>query len=601
MMNVTIKKKVSMTEANSLKNSAADKGSRYFVLALKKQEPLFSQYLNRGMVHFRESMQRDNRFDVWMTWLNLLLDTLLQRPDAGWLIEIMERVCLEFGEQIEPQEQDLEAVLLFLNKIKNFKSSQASHQLQVFHLAEGFFHFFGSLYPRWNSSLLSLRGELLFSMALSTTPPSLHHLQSAGHSFLQAKIWEPENNQIHADMALCLMYQACYAKDGSAVLYHMAWHTLCSSLRKTESGLPRLAIPEILLFAFVQHLSFAESCTLFRLMTKAIGDYENTPPQQQRYWVSHTITDQYHLTLRSFDACLQAQLDNPLEQSLRAEQYLNTWIEIFETSAPDKSFLAAWCKLLKSLQAYVPEALFITQLLAFAKILGKSLDTLSFDTLNTTDSLVKILYPLIENLDSEHFLTLSKGLYLILAEMLLQGWLDEDGYHTLWLDILAKQYQACRNQPEQLVSLQESLENAWLALIACSGDEHLIIDSRETLLELLINANQSQFEALLELVRNLYAMLLNRHHCDYNLANLASYLQALAEHRSADEARSLLIESCQTYAQACAIAEDDTELLMAWQSALRALAEYDPENAQAFESEADGIYRQILELMYQRS
>lgn len=598
-----------MTETSVLHYNSnanrANKGLRYLALAAKKNGPEFLKYFHKSITHLRDSLQEEPDFDIWINWISAMLDTLIQRPEETWLIEIMERHCLEYAEQMQPQEDDLEKVLAFLNKIRQLRQVELNTQLQIFHLAEGFFHFFGGLFPSWNSSLLCLRGELLFGLALASTPPSLHHLQSAGHSYLQAKTWDPDNPQIHASLALCLLYQACYSSEGASALYHMAWHTLCTALRKPAQALPSLEIPEILLYAFVQHLSVAESTTLFRLLGEAWLGYENTPPAKRSFWLKDAVCTQYRNTLSSFHTALRAQLEQVPPMPVRAELYLNAWVDILESVGGETLWLAAWCKLLKSLQPYVSESLFVARLYEFSGLLMPSLGEQSVagvaeDGL-TLEPYLRVVAPLLDSLDPALFLTLSKGLYLILAEMLLQGWLDEEGYHRLWLDLLAKQLQQCQKDPVLSESVMQSLENAWLALIACSPDEHTVIDSHETLLELMIHANPTQLQRLLTLVRNLYAMLLNRHTCDFNLANLASYLQTLAEHRSNEEARLLLLESCQVYSQACAIAEDDTELLMAWQNALRALAECDPEHAQKFESEADGIYRQVLELMYQRS
>jgi hypothetical protein len=598
-----------MTDTSVLHNNSnanrANKGLRYLALAAKKNGPEFLKYFHKSMNHLRDSLQAEPNFDIWLNWLSAMLDTVIQRPEETWLVEIMERHCLEYAEQMMPQEADLEKVLAFLIKIRNLRHFEMSTQLQIFHLAEGFFHYFGGLFPSWNSQLLCLRGELLFGLALASTPPSLHHLQSAGHSYLQAKTWDPDNPQIQSSLAICLLYQACYSSEGASSLYHMAWHTLCSALRKPSLALPSLEIPEILLYAFVQHLSIAESTSLFRLLGEAWLGYENTPPAKRHFWLKDTICTQYRNTLYSFHTALRAQLEQTPPMPVRSELYLNAWIDILEVIGGDGLWLAAWCKLLKSLQPYVTESLFVARLHDFSGLLTQCLTDQPLlglaDEGLTLEPYLKVVVPLLESLDPALLLTVSKGLYLILAEMLLQGWLDEEGYHRLWLDLLAKQLHQSRKDPLLSESVMQSLENGWLALIACSPDEHTVIDSHETLLELMIHANAPQLQRLLALIRNLYAMLLNRHTCDFNLANLASYLQTLAEHRSNEEARLLLLESCQAYSQACAIAEDDTELLMAWQNALRALAECDPEHAQKFESEADGIYRQVLELMYQRS
>lgn len=581
----------------------AHKGLRYLALATKKSGPDFLVLFQKSVAHLREALQAQPDFEIWMDWLSALMDLLIRRPDETWLIEIMERHCLEFAEQLQPQESDLERVLAFLAKLRQLRQAELGLQIELFHLAEGFFHYFGGLFPSWNAQLLCLRGELLFGLALASTPPSLHHLQSAGHSFLQAKTWEPDNAQIQASLGLCLLYQACYSSEGSSALYHMAWHTLCSALRKPSQAIPSLDIPEILLFAFIQHLTFAESNTLFRLMAEACLGYLQTPPAKRHFWLKDSVVHHYGIMLRACHTTLSAQLEQTPTVPVRSELYLTTWIDILEKVGGESVWLAAWCKLLKSLQPYVTESLFVARLHDFSRLLVPALTGESALSLEERvfEPYLRVVAPLIESLDPALLLTLSKGLYLILAEMLLQGWIDEEGYHQLWLDVLAKHLQKNVNDPVLTESLLQSLENAWLALIACSPDEHIVIDSHETLLELMIHANPQQLQRLLALIRNLYAMLLNRHSCDFNLANLASYLQTLAEHRSNDEARLLLMESCQAYSEACAIAPDDTELLMAWQNALRALAECDPEHAQKFESEADGIYRQVLELMYQRS
>ncbi|MGE3724167.1 MAG: hypothetical protein AB7I41_01350 [Candidatus Sericytochromatia bacterium] len=598
-----------MTETSLLHTHSnanrANKGLRYLALAAKKSGPEFLKYFHKSITHLRDALQEEPDFEIWIQWLSAMMDTLIQRPEETWLIEIMERHCLEYAELMQPQESDLEKVLAFINKTRQLRQLEINTQLQVFHLAEGFFHYFGGLFPSWNSDLLCLRGELLFGLALASTPPSLHHLQSAGHSYLQAKTWDANNPQIHASLAVCLLYQACYSSEGASALYHMAWHSLCTALRKPHLALPSLEIPEILLYAFVQHLSIAESTTLFRLIGEAWLGYENTPPAKRQFWLKEAVCTQYRNTLNAFHTALRAQLELTPPMPVRSELYLNAWIDILESVGGDTLWLAAWCKLLKSLQPYVTESLFVARLHDFSGLLVQCLSDQPLVGVAeeglTLEPYLKVVAPLLESLDTALLLTLSKGLYLILAEMLLQGWIDEEGYHRLWLDLLAKQLMQCLKDPILSESVIQSLENAWLALIACSPDEHTVIDSHETLLELMIHASAGQLQRLLTLIRNLYAMLLNRHTCDFNLANLASYLQTLAEHRSNEEARLLLLESCQAYSQACAIAEDDTELLMAWQNALRALAECDPEHAQKFESEADGIYRQVLELMYQRS
>lgn len=577
------------------------KGRRYLLLAQKKSQTEFRLLVQTGLKHFSNALQSEPRFDQWLTALSQLLQLLRLYPEETWLLEQMDELCLRFVEQVTPQPEDLRLVLDFLESLKQSARAGGLLRQRLMQLSEGFFHSMGSLHPVWNGELLYLRGQMLLEQALASSPTCGHHLQAACHSFLQARNWQPDNPHIHVALAQTLLYQAQTSPDNPAIFYQLAWNSLCAALRLREAALPPLEIPEIQLYALNQSLSLAERLTLLRQLGERWFVYQQTPPAHRRFWLTQVQLAQYRQFLRIHHRCLLTQLEAQPTPNMALEFFLQTWIEILSGLSGPASALLAWLQLLQSLQKYLPSDSLAACLPELGQILTESLEQGFTPPESYIQHFLPLLQSLLKRIGPTEFIPLAAGLYLPLADMLMQGWLDEESYHTLWLDPLTERLSAVRHNPLLFTPLLQLLENAWMALIACSPDEHLIIDSHEALLDLLIRAPAEPYAQVLQMLRNLYTLLLSRHHCDYNLANLASYLQTLAEHRSGEEARALLLESCQTYARACEIAEGDTELLMAWQNALRALASYDPEHAQELESEADGIYRQILELMYERS
>ncbi|PIQ23708.1 hypothetical protein COW36_20210 [bacterium (Candidatus Blackallbacteria) CG17_big_fil_post_rev_8_21_14_2_50_48_46] len=577
------------------------KSQRYFRLALKKADPDFSFLYAKGIEHFRDSLTADPQFQTWLEGLDALLDLFQAQPTQTWLLEVMERICLEYSEQVYPAPDELFLLLGFLSKFKNFSDLEPELYQRIFQFAEGFFQYFGKMHSEWNGELLFLRAELLFQIALSSSPPSQPFLQAATHSFLQAKHWKPQNSESESALATSLLYQACYASEGQKMLYKQAWQSLCALLRNPQPYPPRLEFSEILWYALIQNLSFSENLTLFKLLTKNWLYDQTLSVEERAFWLTEQQKKHYLSALQRLHRSLLMQLETQSFNHSQSAHYLEAWLEMVSVGKTEFSWLRACLQLTQMLQTTVAEIEFQTGLQNLAQLLQNWLEQGFPEAAKGCANWLGALLPMISALETQSLLELAHGFYLILAEMLLQGWLDEDGYQQVWLDILSQRLMQNRQHDPVSQALIQHMENAWMALIACSPDEHIIIDNRETLLELLIRSRSRQFERLLEMLHNLYAMLLNRHTCDFNLANLASYLQTLAEHRSGEESRQLLLESCQAYAQACSIAEDDTELLFAWQTALRRLAEFDPEHAQELESEADDIYRQALELLYQRS
>lgn len=575
------------------------KGRRYLLLAQKKSQTELRYLVQTGLLHFHQALQTEPRFAQWLEALRQLLQLLALYSQETWLIEHIDELCLRFVDQLSPQEEELQSLLNFLQNIQQIARAQPGLRSPLMQLAEGFFQRMGNCHPSWSGELLYLRGQMLLEQALLSIPICSYHLQAACHSFLQACNWQPTNPQTHMALAQTLLYQAQVSPDNPTIFYQLAWNSLCTALRLRNAALPRLEIPDIQIYALNQSLSMNQRLTLLQLMAARWFTYHQTPPPQRQFWLDQLQTARYRQFLSIHHRCILTQLQATSDLAAALEAYLHTWIEILSELPP--SALLAWLKLLYALQKFLTQDKLALSLSELGKIFTECLTQGVASSETCMHHFLPLIQDLLQQMAPSELHPLAVGLYLPLIEMLMQGWLNEESYQMLWLDPLAECLGQVCQDPLLFKPLLHILENAWMALIACSTDEHLIIDSHEILLELLMHLPAEPFAQVLQSVRNLYTLLLSRHHCDYNLANLASYLHTLAEHRSGEEARALLLESCQTYAKACEIAHGDTELLMAWQNALRTLAEYDPEHAQELESEADGIYRQILEMMYERS
>jgi hypothetical protein len=571
-------------------------GQRWLALAACKPEPEFSRLFARGMHALRQSLRQAPHFERWLGWLAQLFELLRQRPAQPGLFEIIEQTCLEFAPRIEPLESELPLLLAHLREFRIPPEWPPEQQQQQLHLLEGFFHHFGQLHPVWNGELLCLRGELLMAYALLQVPPCPHHLQAAGHSFLQARNWQPTRVMTHACLGLNLLWQAASAQASAAMLYALAAAAFSQALKWPERELPALEIPEILVCTLVQQLELPQALTLFRQLAQAWVRYTAVAPRERQHWLSQAQQQRYLETLGLYHRALAVRLEQASLPQL--ELWLSVWQEIFEQPGVPLAWMSVWLQIIRCLLpcgSAEQQRTLVIELSAWCN---------DFPTWSEPElfpgQISALLASFCEDLEPERLAQLGGGLYLLFAELLMQNGLDEESYHLLWLDPLAGALHFA--EPELRPVLLHQLENAWLALIACSPDEHLIIDQREVLLEVLIHADPLLYRLLLRMLYNLYAFLLSRHHCDFNLAGFAAYLQSLAGHRSQEEARELLLESCRIYAQACEIAEeDDTELMMARQSALRALAAHEPERAHELEAEADGLCRQLLERSFERS